>query len=96
VKVNDRRGLTRRELTECCLAFGLAGGRRCLGLDHWERQGHCDSRIRQRGARKAERGRPLIGTDIRGASGPGRRASTAPPLGKSFERYAIRFSQHQG
>jgi diketogulonate reductase-like aldo/keto reductase len=24
VKVNDRRGLNRRELTECCLAFGLA------------------------------------------------------------------------
>jgi NAD(P)-dependent dehydrogenase (short-subunit alcohol dehydrogenase family) len=37
-------------------------------------------------ARKGERGRPLIGTDIRGASGPGRRASTAPPLGKTFER----------
>ena len=54
------------------------------------------SRIRQRGSRKGERGRPLIGTDIRGASSPGRRASTAQPLGKTLERYAIRFNQHQG
>ena len=46
-------------------------------------------RIRQCSSRKGERSRALIGTDIRGASGPGRRASAARPLGKTFERYAI-------
>ena len=61
-----------------------------------ERQDRCDFRIRQRGSRKGECGRPLIGTDVRGASGPGRRASTAQPLGKAFERYAILFQPTSG
>ena len=55
----------------------------------------CDSRIRQCGARKGERGRFLIGADARGASSSGCRPSAASPLGKTFERRAICFSQHQ-
>jgi hypothetical protein len=47
------------------------------------------------GARKGERGRALIGTDITGDSGLGCRASAAQPLGKTFQRHAICFSQHQ-
>ena len=54
-----------------------------------------DSKIRQRGARKGERGRALIGTDIGGASGTRCRASAVRPLGKTFERRTICFSQHQ-
>ncbi len=60
----------------------LLASRRCFGVDHSGRQRHCYSRIRQRGARKGERSRALIGPDIRGASSTGCRASAAQPLGK--------------
>src|SRR6476620_9007256 len=62
----------------------LLVGCRSLGLDNSERQGHCNSRIRQRGARKGEYGCALIGSDIRGASGAGCRASGVQPLGKTL------------
>jgi len=50
-------------------AHGLFGSRRCPGLDHSQRYGHCYSRVRQCDARKRERGRALIGTDLRARVG---------------------------
>ena len=46
----------------------LLGIRRCVGLDHPQREGHCNSRIRLGGARKRERRCALTDADTGGIS----------------------------